>query len=418
MTFEKGAVRRSLYYSILDGLFTAMMLGVEAYFVAYAIALGASTSLVAFLSTFPLLVSVIVQIRSASVTQRIGSRMGLIRRVVFFHVLAWVPIITLPYTARALGRESWMPYLLAGALTLYHCLAAFGVPAWQSLISDYVPVLKRGRYFGWRNRLQGIVMVTVSVLAGLVLDAFGKQSLSGFTLIFVFAMLCRLYAWTCLRRMYEPPRHTSHDVYFSLWEFVRDRSIPGFRRFVWFVAAMSLSVHLSGAVLSVFILRDLGFGYGTYMFVVTTATTANFLFQWIWGKYGDLGGNIRFMRKAAWGIALVPLLWMVSRQPVYLFFVQVFAGAVWGGYTLLMTNYVMEAVPAERRIRALAYINVMNHLPAFIGALIGGWLHYRLPAFQGYSYLTLFLLSCAARVATAHFLGGRLIDVRKKEAYA
>lgn len=418
MSFQKGAVRRSLYYSILDGLFTAMMLGVEAYFVAYAIALGASTSLVAFLATFPHLVSVTLQIRSAAVTQRIGSRMRLIRKVVLLHAMAWLPIIALPYIAGALGWEEHQPYLLAVALTLYFCLAAFGVPAWQSLISDYVPVLKRGRYFGWRNRIQGFVMVTVSILAGLVLDVFGKESLAGFTFIFIFAMLCRVYAWLCLRRMYEPPRHSSHDVYFSLWEFVRDRSIPGFRRFIWFVAAMSLSVHLSGAILSVFILRDLGFSYGTYMFVVTTATTSNFLFQWIWGKYGDLGGNIKFLRRAAWGIALIPLLWMVSRNPVYLFFVQVAAGAVWGGYTLLMANYVMEAVPQEKRIRALAYVNVMNHLPAFAGALIGGYLHYRLPAFQGYSYLTLFLLSCAARVATAHFLGRKLIDVRMKESYA
>ena len=83
MSFQKGLVRRSLYYSILDGLFTAMMLGAsDGYVIPYGIALGATASQVAFLATVPALIGSILQIGSASLTQSIGSRLRLnLRRV-------------------------------------------------------------------------------------------------------------------------------------------------------------------------------------------------------------------------------------------------------------------------------------------------------------------------------------------------
>jgi len=191
MKFLKGSVRSSLYYSILDGLFTAMMLGVsEMYLIPYAIALGASALQVALLASVPMVVAALIQTHSARVTQRIGSRLKLINFVVFFHALAWLPIIALPYILPRMDRAHWAPWLLLAAVILFASFGAFAVPAWQSLMSDYIPAKKRGAYFGWRNRLQGFFSVGVSIGAGLILHFFGKGDISGFTVIFVFAMLC------------------------------------------------------------------------------------------------------------------------------------------------------------------------------------------------------------------------------------
>ncbi len=203
MKFEKGSVRRSLYFSILDGLFTAMMLGVsDFYLIPYGIALGASPTQVAFLAALPGLAGALLQLKSASITQKIGSRTKLINFVVFFHALSWLPIIMIPYIyLRTPELARWAPIALLVSAVIYSSFGAFSVPAWQSLMSDYIPVKKRGKYFGWRNKLQGTLTILISISAGLILHHFGKKSFTGFTLIFTFAMMCRFYAWICLTKL-------------------------------------------------------------------------------------------------------------------------------------------------------------------------------------------------------------------------
>ncbi len=390
-----------------------MMLGVsEIYLIPYGIALGATPYQVAFLTALPMLLANILQVKSASVTQSIGSRTKLINFMVFFHALAWLPIILIPYVLSRPDASGFAPWALLAAAICFASFGAFSVPAWQSLMSDYIPVKKRGQYFGWRNRLQGILTVAVSVAAGLLLHYFGKERLIGFTIIFIFAMICRLLAWGCLTKMAEPFRHTSHDIYFSFFDFIKQIRTSNFTKFVVFVSLLNLSANISGPLLPVFLLKDIGFDYATFMFVVTTAALSGFLTQGIWGKFGDHDGNLKILKIAGWGIALTPLLWMVSRDPAYLFFVQLFAGSMWGGFNLLILNFIMEAVTPEKRIRCISYFNVVNSFSVFLGASLGGFLFHRLPLFQGYSFLTLFLLSCLGRFIVMIFLANKVREIR------
>jgi MFS family permease len=410
MKFRKGSIRRSLHFSILDGLFTAMMLGVsDSYLIPYGIALGATHSQIAFLASLPMLIATVIQAQSAKVTQSIGSRLKLINFMVFFHALAWLPIILIPYL---FADKALAPWALLAAAVVFAAFGAFSVPAWQSLMSDYIPTKKRGQYFGWRNRLQGLFTVTVSILAGLVLHHFGKESLVGFTVIFGFAMLCRFYAWICLTRMIEPFRHTSHDVYFSFLDFIKQIRTSNFAQFVFCISFFSFAVNISAALLPVFLLEDLGMSYATYMAVVTAAAVAAFLFQGFWGKLGDLEGNLKILRIAVWGIAVIPVFWMFSQNAAYIFCVQLFAGACWGGFGLLVLNFIMEAASPEKRIRCLSYFNIMNSAAIGLGAALGGLLLGRLPPLFGYPYLALFLLSGVFRAAAAFFLGRFVREVR------
>ena len=414
MKFQKGSVRKSLRFSIFDGLFTAMMQGVsDTYLIPYGIALGASPSQIALLTAVPMLVATILQVRSASVTQSIGSRLKLINFMVFFHALSWLPIILIPYLFSGTGLVKMGPWALLLAAILFVSFGAFSVPAWQSLMSDYIPTKKRGKYFGWRNRLQGFMTVGISIAAGLTLHFFGKNNLIGFVVIFIFAMICRFLAWSCLTRMVEPFRRSSHDVYFSFFDFIKQIRTSNFAKFVLFVSMMSFSVSISGPLLPVFLLSDIKFNYAQYMIVVTTASFTTFLFQGLWGKYGDLVGNYKILKISTWGIAVIPILWLISHNLYYLIFVQFFAGAVWGGFSLLVSNFIMEAVTPEKRIRCFSYFNVMNSSAILLGALMGGLLIHYLPPFFGYSFLTLFLISCVGRFLVMIFLANKVRDVRR-----
>lgn len=388
-----------------------MMQGVsDSYLLPYGIALGATSSQIAFLASVPALIASFIQMKSASITQTIGSRTKLINFMVFFHSMAWLPIILVPYLFPTSG---FLPWALLISVILLMSFGAFSVPAWQSLMSDYIPVQKRGKYFGWRNRLQGIFMVAVSISAGLVLHSFGKGDLTGFTTIFLFAMFCRFLSWVCLTQMAEPFRHSSHDVYFSFLDFFKQIRKSNFGKFVIFISAMNFSTNLSAPLLPVFLLKDMSFSYAAYMGLVTIASIAAFLFMTRFGHAADRSGNLAALKVAGWGVSLIPLCWMISRALPYLFFVQFAAGALWGGFNLLMTNFNMEALSPEKRIRGISYFNIMNSLSIFLGAVCGGFIVRFLPPLFGYSYLSLFLLSCVGRIAAMVLIFPKVREIRQ-----
>jgi MFS family permease len=169
-------------------------------------------------------------------------------------------------------------------------------------------------------------------------------------------------------------------------------------RFALFVSLMTFAVNLSAPLLAPFILKDLGFGYAPFMAVVTSASLSAFIFQAWWGAYGDLTGNARMLKAAGWGITVIPLFWMVSRNFYWLLGVQFVAGCFWGGFTLLIVNFMLQALPPERRIRAMSYFNVMTSVAVVLGSVTGVLLLHHLPPLFGHSFLALFLISCFLRV--------------------
>jgi len=68
-----------------------------------------------------------------------------------------------------------------------------------------VPVGVRGRYFGFRSQILGLVILVFALTAGAVLNLFSSKVFLGFSLLFAGAMIARFVSWHFLRKMYEPP---------------------------------------------------------------------------------------------------------------------------------------------------------------------------------------------------------------------
>jgi MFS family permease len=128
-----------------------------------------------------------VQLKSADLTEKIKSRKKIINIFVLLHMLMALPIILIPYLF-----QSRAVLFLILFVTLFNSLNAFAVPSWLSLMSDYIPVKKRGKYFGWRNKILGAVTITCAFLAGFILHLFKNNILRGFLIIFSVAFLCRV----------------------------------------------------------------------------------------------------------------------------------------------------------------------------------------------------------------------------------
>jgi MFS family permease len=404
-----GKLRTSLKNSFLDGCFASAMLGfTEQYITPFAVALKATSAQVGMLAAFPSLISSLVQLKSADVTEHLKSRRRILNIFVFLHAFMFLPVILIPF----FFKENSVLWLIL-FVTLLNSAGAFPGPAWASLMADHIPASARGKYFGWRNRYIGAITVACAFLSGFILNIFGKDTYAGFVVIFGLACAARFISWYFLSKMYEPPIGVTNEHYFNFWDFIKRARESNFAKFVFYIASINFSVNISGPFFAVFMLRDLNFNYVIYTVIVTSATIATLLTMNLWGRHADRTGNLKVIRLTSFFIPIVPVLWLFSSDIYYLVIIQVLAGFVWAGFNLSVMNFMYDAVMPEKRTRCIAYFNVINGTAICFGALLGGALAKVMPPLFGHRLLALFLLSGIMRAIFAFIFLPKIKEVRR-----
>jgi MFS family permease len=402
-------VRESLRASFKDGIFAAIMLGVtDHYVIPFALLLGATLQQVGWISGFPNLLGSISQLFAVQAIHRIGGRLRLLIRAVMIQASLLLFIAFLAWGDFPYRVELFLLLLVLSSLS-----GGLAGPAWGSLMSDYIPMRKRGRYFGWRNRILGMANVASTIVAGLLLYWAGESSRTlGFLIIFLMAASARFVSAAYISQMSEVPRRRDPASDFTFLMFLARFRESNFVKFVAFMATLTFATYLAGPFFAVFMLRDLNFSYFTYMVLQVVGTVAGLVALPLWGRHADLVGNVRVLRLAGFLVTLNPLFWLLSHNVFYLSLVQMVVGFAWGGVTLCATNFIYDAVTPQKRVRCISYFNVINGIALFLGASLGGFLASRLPPLQGYSLLSLFALSSVCRLSFYFLLFHRFKEVR------
>ena len=402
-------VRRTLRSSVKDGIATAIMAGViDFYATPLALFLGASVQQVGLIIALPNLMSSLSQFHAVRVIYWVGGRLRLLVRLVFSQASLIFCVAILPWLAISNRAELLLILLILAAV----CGGLAG-PAWGSLMSDYIPASKRGRYFGWRNRIVGAVTIGSVIASGLLLDWFPPFSdRMGFFILFSAAALARYVSVYFINQMDEPPHRRDPASDFTFFMFIARFKESNFLKFVVFAACLNFASYLAAPFFAVFMLRDLQFSYMTYMALQVCSTLASFVALPLWGRHADLVGNVRVLRLSSFFAALIPLLWLFSHHPDYLMLVQRWAGFAWSGVTLCTGNFIYDAVTPQKRVRCIAYFNVINGVALFLGSSLGGFLGSRIPPLFGYRLLGLFALSCFCRLSVYLLLSRSFREVR------
>ena len=409
MNRKKICVRESLRASYKDGVCAAFMAGVTDYYTTpAALFLGATVQQVALIIALPNLWSSLSQFFSVQVIYWVGGRLKLLVRLVLSQATLILCIAMLPLVQVTHRVELLLIFLILAAM----CGGLAG-PAWGSLMSDYVPAKKRGQYFGWRNRSVGIVTVASVIAAGLLLNFFHQRYYgAGFWMIFSLAAAARYCSSYFISRMDEPPHRQDPASDFTFVMFLRRFRESNFLRFVMFSGCLTFATYLAAPFFAVFMLRDLQLSYLTYMALQVCASLAALVALPLWGKHADLVGNVRVLRLSSFLAALIPIFWLFSQTPAYLMVVQMVSGFAWSGVTLSAGNFIYDAVTPQKRVRCIAYFNVINGVALFFGSSLGGYLASRLPPLFGYPLLGLFALSCFCRMSFYLLLSRTFCEVR------
>ena len=289
---RRNAVRQSLRLSILDGSAYAAMLGLtQNYVTPFALALKATTAQIGLLSSIPSLIIGFSQLAAPNLSERAGSRKGIILPMVFIHAIMFIPILLVPF----IFHNSQVWWLIA-FITIGTVSDAITNPPWGSMMADLVPSGLRGRYFSSRGRISGTIALVFSFIAGGILQFLTKTPFIGFAILFGGAAVFRLLSFYFLSQMYEPEEPENIEDDRSLAHMVRHVGSTNLGRFTLYVALLSLVTNIASPFFSVYMLRDLHFNYVTFTIVVASTSIAGLIFVTFWGKRADLAGNIKVIR--------------------------------------------------------------------------------------------------------------------------
>ncbi len=410
--FDEKERERSLKNSFWDGFFASINLGFsQNYLIPFALLLKASSLQIGILSSLPQLFGSFSQILSPDIVERIRRRVKFIAWAVFLQAFLWFLIAFLPF----LPIEKTILYIIF--LTINTSFGAAATSPWQSLMSDTVKRERYGEYFAWRGKILGFVTLLASFSAGFLLFFFSANKILGFFLVFFIASLTRGISGYFLSRMVDIPLTVKPERRFSYFQFIKRLPESNFVKFTLFVSGMNFATFIAAPFFSVYMLKKLDFAYSTYTLITTSSTLASLLTLPFWGRYADRYGNARILKASALLLPFIPFLWLISPNPIYLIFLNAFAGYAWSGFNLCALNFIFDAASPDVRTRCLGYFNFTNGIALFLGGILGGYLANRLPSFFGRSQLlTLFFLSGILRLLVNIFLSRSFREVRKAES--
>lgn len=406
-TIEK--IKTALRFSTAEGVAYGTFLGFgDHYLVAYAVALQTNNLQIGILCSVPGFLASLAQLWDVQLVHLFKSRKAVIFTFALLQGLMLLPIMAITFLS--MSNPGWWLILFA---TLYSVFGALTTPAWGSLMAEVVPDSLRGKYFARRGALSTLATIISFMAGGIFLNILIQKSLWGFAALFGAALLARLISWVLLSRLYEVPSKGKTQGQFKAGSFTRDLVSTNLGRYLIFLFAMSFVVNIASPYFTVYLLRDLKFNYIYFAGLDTISSIATVIAITHWGKGADRAGNRRMILLASSLIPLVPLLWLMSTNLVYLGFIQVFSGFAWAGFNLCTVNYLYDATTPENRTRYLAFFNAGNGIAAGLGALLGGYLVSVMPPVRGNQILGLFLVSGVLRgIVALVFLHG-LKEVRK-----
>jgi MFS family permease len=128
-------------------------------------------------------------------------------------------------------------------------------------------------------------------------------------------------------------------------------------------------------------------------------------------------GNREMLKFGSILVSLIPILWILSKNPIYLIFIpQLVSGIGWAAFNLAASNFIYDSVTPQRRGICVAYYNLLNGLGVFMGAALGGFLaNYLTISFMN-KLLFIFLVSGILRIIVSFIMMPKIKEVRQKVA--
>lgn len=353
---QRLLIQQGILWSLYYGL-------TSAFLIAFALALGASNTVIGIAGALPYLAAILAQVPGAKLVE-IYSRLHINIILTFTSRLLWIPIILIPFFFKTHPLITLLVYFFLVQFTEW-----ITNPAWVSLAGEFVPIKHRGKYFAKRNMFMGIFGMTASVIGAAYLDLFPKTSYTGFSTMFLIGMLFGLWSSYLYVRMKEKPyKDEKHHRIAEFFEIKGE-----FKKLVGIIMFFNFAFMISSPFFIVYMLKNIEMSYTLVMVSFAIGGLAKILSHPHWGRVSDKIGDKPVAIFSIFGTALVPFLYLfATKDTLWMVFVaQIVSGIVWAGVDLSVFNLVLDFSHQHRTIKVAKYV-MLTSIPLILAPIVGG----------------------------------------------
>ncbi len=346
------------------------------FLTGYLLHLGANNTQIGFISTIPVLASIIAPFAS-NLIERAVSRKNITLKLIMPIRLLWVIPVLIPFLIVYNGLSH--PVVLFVALFIV--ISVISVPAsiaWTNWMSDIIPEKERGFYFGRRSIVAGLIAMIAGILMGRLLDKVPDKNI-GFTSIFAIGAAAGFISYYLLTRLPDAKNTSSSTDSFSfdlIWRKTQKVfSEKNFMNLVWFNVSWAFALSFMGIYLNIFMLKELKMSYTLITAFGMISTASNLTLTPFWGKMADKYGNKPIMLICGNIVGITPFLWLITTPTNYFIVIPVLyvlAGVAWSGFNIGAFNIVLKLAPKEDRAYFLSVNMLLPSVTAFVGPVLAG----------------------------------------------
>jgi MFS family permease len=379
-TLSESQVRSALRNIIKDGVASQAMgiLTGGAFFVAFAVKLGASNLVIGLLAAIGPLAQ-LLQLPSIFLVERIRNRRLITVVAAALSRICWLVIALSPFLFPAKIAIGILLVLLA-------VVSAFGAVSgcsWNSWMRDLIPENVMGSFFSKRMQISTGVGIALSILAAVYLDFWKKHlashELAGYSILFFIGFAAGMLGVFYLAKTQEirmPPVKGRARIFGLLLQPFKDEN---FRKLIAFMCSWNFAVNLAAPFFMVYMLKRLGLSMSFIIGLSIISQVMNFVFLKIWGKYTD-----RFSNKSVLAISgplfIVSILaWTFTTMPEKYFLtipllivIHIVMGLSSAGVSLASGNISLKLAPKGQATAYLATNTITNSIAAGIAPILGG----------------------------------------------
>jgi MFS family permease len=398
---QKRLIRSGAWASLWNG-FTA------AYLVAFALALGASNTVVGIIGAVPFIARLFAELPGAKLLEYFHRKNIVVTAGVISRI-AWLGIILVPFIFK--------DHPLIAIVLFYFISKFFGFlmePSWVVMLADFIPVKIRGEFWAERQKLFGLFGMIAMVVGGWYLDLFTLPDFTGFVTIFavgiLFGFVTTYEIFKVKDKFKQSHEHHGFKEFFQL-----DGAV---KKFTIFNFVFNFAVWLAAPLFAAYMLHDLSLSYTTFSIAVSvTLITKLLLFKHV-GKLSDKFGDKPVLLLSVMGTSLSPLMFIfVTPETLWLIWpAQIINGIVWAGYDVTFFNMFLDVTTPEKRAVQTATFKIVTGVPLVIGPILGGFMADNL-TFMLTGIPLVFAISSILRFGSSFFLIG-MHESRAKKEYA
>lgn len=344
--------------------------------VAFALALGASHTIIGLLAAIPFLTQ-IAQLPAVALVRRLRRRRAI---AVGALTASRIVILLMALTPLVFERETALAVLIAGQIAV--CLfGAVGACAWNSWIRDFLPEQGRGVFFARRLAWSTGLGLLAGLAAITVVEFWpgGETPLAAYSALFLGAAFAGFASSWWLAQVPDMPMHPESAA--ASWAEMLRTPLrdSNFRRLILFTAAWNFATNLAAPFFAVYLLEQLGLSLGWVIVLSSVSQLANLSTLQFWGRLSDRFANKSVLAVAAPLFLVCVLAMAFTELPAgqryalpLLALIHIVMGAAAAGVGLAAGNIGLKLAPLGQATAYLATLTLIGSLAAGIAPLLAG----------------------------------------------